>query len=336
MGSDALNTSAMSSGRDSGIERTADVEEEEEEEEKRREQVMDAEEEAVSNPPPPAPLRGTTASSFHLTFIDFSNNHIATIPKEFFDQEHLDYVDLSHNNLTNLGDKFGSARCVKYLDVSCNFLEELPAWFNQLPKAKVINLSGNNMAAPAAFNAVTTDFGNVGRRLRVLNLANCGMSNIKEAVFSPKDMTRLILGSADGSSCGGPRNTLDRLPGLTLAVGLVYLVVPNVGLKELPQDIGLLKNLRYLDVSSNGLIKLSWYSNEQHTLVRLKRLEYLDASSNVLECLPPGIDQMPRLAELLLAHNNLSWITDDIPNARDNLKILVLLFLVLFTLPADN
>ena len=81
-------------------------------------------------------------------------------------------------------------------------------------------------------------------------------------------------------------------------------------ISELPQNIGKLVNLTYLDCSFNRLCQLP------ASLSHLENLEVLLLIDNVLELLPKEIGNLKKLTELNLYHNLL----EDLPLSMKDLK----------------
>ena len=93
----------------------------------------------------------------------------------------------------------------------------------------------------------------------------------------------------------------------------------NNQLETLPDSIGNLKNLEYLDLYNNKLASLP------DSIGNLTNLEYLGLYSNKLETLPDSIGNLKNLGRLGLSFNRLAILPDSIGNLT-NLKRLALNF----------
>jgi|GEM_PF-2566464 hypothetical protein len=124
--------------------------------------------------------------------------------------------------------------------------------------------------------------------------------------FSYKSMPE-ALGTRHSSSLDGLCENRD----------LVMLDLRDLGLRELPEDVWKLRELRYLLLRDNMLTELP------EDIGKLKSLEYLDLSSNRLGRLPPQIGELKNLWTLDLRCNRLRSLPDEISNLQ-NLECLYL------------
>jgi len=138
-------------------------------------------------------------------------------------------------------------------------------------------------------------------------------------------------------------------PSLAPLVTKVYLAGKN--LTTLPPEIGNLKNLEMLDLSSNPLttlppeignlknLEMLHLDDNQLTTIpkeigNLTNLEYLDLSSNLLTTLPPEIGKLTNLKWLYLGENLLTTLPPEIGKIKD-LEYLDLEDNNLTTLPSE-
>ncbi len=99
-------------------------------------------------------------------------------------------------------------------------------------------------------------------------------------------------------------------------------------LTSLPSEIGILTNLKYLELRTNKLTSLP---SEIGTLTNLTSLEL---RSNSLAGIPPEIGNLTTLTRLYLAFNDLTSLPPEIGNLTD-LRVLYLFFNDLTSLPPE-
>jgi internalin A len=104
------------------------------------------------------------------------------------------------------------------------------------------------------------------------------------------------------------------------------LVLRHKGISELPESIGKLVNLTYLDLSVNQLTTIP------ESTGKLVNLTYLDLSVNQLTTIPKSIDKLVKLIKLFLNNNLLTTLPESIGKLV-NLQYLYLDGNQLTTLP---
>lgn len=98
---------------------------------------------------------------------------------------------------------------------------------------------------------------------------------------------------------------------------LTTLNIPFINLISLPNTIGNLKKMKKLDAKFSELIRLP------ESIGDLEKLEYLDFGHNKIERLPKSIKKLTRLKELKLNNNNLKELPSEIGDLS-SLEILEL------------
>jgi len=111
---------------------------------------------------------------------------------------------------------------------------------------------------------------------------------------------------------------LTEFPEITSVKSLKKLVVSSV-FAQMPENIGNLKNLQHLEITSGDSTVVP------DSLVNLKKLKYLDLSSNDISSIPKGLSNMSNLEYLDLSGNNISTLPSDF-NKLKNLNNLNLSF----------
>lgn len=167
-------------------------------------------------------------------------------------------------------------------------------YFKQLAK---LSLKGNKLFS------LPKEIGSLSN-LRELSLENNMLYSL------PKEMGKLTLTDLNV----GSNSIRDSLEIIFKIKSLKKLNLHSNGIKVLPKTIGNLTLLEYLNISGN-------FISPPPEIGRLVNLRYLDASSNdpsICCCranmtLPPEIDKLVRLEELVLADSNLK----DLPIIRN-------------------
>jgi len=276
----------------------------------------------------------------NLTSIDLSHNQIQFFPDSLSDLFTLMSLNISHNQITCLPTTLKSAPNLRYLDISCNRLVELPMWVGELIKCIKFNISGNPIGDAMEF---PDHFGSTCRRLKYLEMENTHIRHFPSSLTSLLDLRHLLLSnkktsltdSTQSSSSGyferkdswdffgkknyhavGEKEMKDKLllrnaiwtfpASFCQLVGLVKLEAVDVGLADLPEALGSLKNLKIIDVSKNNL---SWIPK---SFVDLSSLEFCNFSQNSILMLPLDIETMPRLTHLLAANNMIAELAENL------------------------
>lgn len=84
------------------------------------------------------------------------------------------------------------------------------------------------------------------------------------------------------------------------------LSLDNLGLSEIPDGIGELKNLVYLDLSFNFIKTIPI------EIFNLEKLETLDLEDNMIEIIPPDIGNLKKLKYLDLDDNSIDYLPPEI------------------------
>ena len=280
----------------------------------------------------------------HLTHLDLSSNRIRLLPSQISVLPGLVKLDLSRNLLEILPDcPFASSGTLRELDLGHNYLRGPPAWLSNLTRVRSVRLNDNTMSSDA-FGSVDATFGRNCRALRsvfsfalcfvlprtkhvslnrFLDISGCALRYFSRPhVFEARDLKELVLGrrrrrskeerqeeeeelSPEAASL--LKNSLRALPAeISRSVGLVKLVASGIGISDVPEEIGVLGNLRELDLSHNDI---SWLPP---SLKRLAKLEVLDVEGNQLDSLPFKIEALENLREVNASCNQICWITEDI------------------------
>jgi len=280
------------------------------------------------------------SSLTNLTNIDLSHNQIQFFPDSLSDLSNIMSLNISHNQIGSLPATLKSAHNLRYLDISWNRLVEVPLWVEDLTKCIKFSLNGNPIGDAMEF---PDHFGSTCRRLKYLEMENTYIRHFPSSLTSLLDLRHLLLSnkktsladSTQSSSSGyferkdswnlfgnkryyegGEKEVKDRLlhrnalwtfpASFSKLVGLVKLEAVDVGLADLPEALGNLRNLKIIDVSKNNL---SWIPK---SFVDLPSLQICNFSQNNILMLPLDIETMSSLAHLLAANNMIAEVAENL------------------------
>ncbi|XP_050081330.1 protein artichoke [Anopheles maculipalpis] len=291
----------------------------------------------------------------HMFELDAGNNHL----QEFIPglPVAVERVNLHGNKISQLPPPTTASQLwdlpnLRMLDISSNQLTRLPrAVFKPTPQLRVLSLARNELQS--------VDDGSLSGlgRLEVLNLQDNRVLALHERCFSPLENLRelnlqgnrievlvdnLLDSNALLEQFDASRNSIVEISPKAFrnSRSLQTLDLSSNQLRDLPESLSGLTELRELDVSFNQLTELSpnvlvsWRNLEelkvsnnkvnqlhQGSLRNLPLLQYLDLSSNELTLLEHGsLRNLPELQELVLADNKLTELKDrvfeDLPNLQ--------------------
>uniref|UniRef100_A0A336M1P0 CSON015586 protein n=1 Tax=Culicoides sonorensis TaxID=179676 RepID=A0A336M1P0_CULSO len=241
-----------------------------------------------------------------LRLLDISGNKIERIPRSIFrTTPQLRILNLAENSLQNLDDEV----------------------FAGLDKLEKLNIQDNRIVGMHERSTEPL------KNLREINMQGNRMELLIDHVFA--ESTKLE--KADFSR----NNIVEIAPdAFRRSKSLKALDVSSNNLREIPESLSYLEELKDLDVSFNQLTDLkpsivaAWRNLEElrasnnklpileHGAFRnLPYLQYLDLSSNELEVIQPGaFRSLPELQEVVLADNKLLELPDrvfeDLPNLQ--------------------
>ncbi|GAA0165981.1 scaffold/adaptor protein [Lithospermum erythrorhizon] len=225
---------------------------------------------------------------------------VPTLPKTQLERwKATGIIALSHSDFTAFPDEvWACGSSARVLDISGNSLKEVPDKLGSLNILQKLNLSANGL----------------------LNDSICweGLTMLKSLIFLSLNQNLYVcqLGLQNLLTLS-IENKLENLLGM----------MDRQRLTSLPSAIGMLGNLRRLDISHN---KLTSFPDE---IGLLTRLEVLKASNNRISYIPQSIGTCISLVEVHLSFNLLT----ELPSTFGELKDLKLLYLCnngLKTLPS--
>jgi len=193
--------------------------------------------------------------------LSLSGNQMKILPKEILLLKNMQSLDLGGNQLGELTAEIGTFQQLQFLTLNAMGLESLPAQIGELQNLRSLNLSQNMLKTLPAEIAKL-------KNLQYLDLTG------NQFIDSPSEIKKL-----------------QNLPKLDTLILFTNFYTAS----KVPIEIGLLQNLKYLDLRYNQLKTLP------ATIRELQKLEYLDLSGNLLSTLPINdLRQMPNLKKLVL------------------------------------
>lgn len=238
----------------------------------------------------------------------------------------INQLILKDNHIKHISENISYLINLSSLDLSLNEIETIPQEIMQLTTLKALNLYGNNISSMPLFSS----------SLKQLEYLNVGYNKLKEIQFDMLErLEELILS-------GNPIESLQddfisKLP------NLIILYSNNMKLKQIPDDIGLLKDLDTIDFSFNqlssipisfsqltNLRSLSFSHNQLINTDKREKIEdedededeefdewdcnqywlefihlqYIDFSNNMLKYIPKGLEPFIGTHCIVLFDNN--------------------------------
>ncbi|MFX1357414.1 MAG: GTP-binding protein [Promethearchaeota archaeon] len=221
-------------------------------------------------------------------------------------------LGLFNCNLNTLPESFSNFRSLEKLTLRCNPLNRIPHSIFSLTSLEELDLSLTNLAT------ISSSIQKL-KCLKEIHLENNHLTILPEEIGKLKLLERLNL----------ENNPLVNLPHSICdleSLREIYLEAPVIfykgNLKKLPKNIGNLKNLEIINLSSCELKKLplsfgnllslkvlDLYNNHLTSLPdsigNLKLLEYLDLEENNLMSLPDAVGDLVNLKVIKLSNNSL-------------------------------
>ncbi len=220
-----------------------------------------------------------------LKKLDFSENHLITLPAEIGKLTNLQQLNLSGNQLTTLPAEIGKLTNLQQLDLSRNKFTNLPAEIGNLTNLRKLNLSRNRLTTlPAEIGNLTN--------LQQLSLGSNKLTTLSAEIGKLTNLQQLCLSG----------NQLTTLPAeIGNLTNLQTLSLSGNQLTTLPIEIGNLANLRELSLYGNQLTALPV------EICRLRNLQKLYLTGNrSLTGLPTEILRLPQTCTVELTGCDLS------------------------------
>ncbi|KGE13972.1 hypothetical protein [Sphingobacterium deserti] len=259
-------------------------------------------------------------SSRHLRSLKVESGEIASISGAVYDFRNLRYLKISNTRggvIMPVG--ISKLRHLVNLKLSSNGKMEIPADLCKLESLKQLDLSYNGLAK------LPEDIGLL-YNLNNLQLQGNRLTKLPTSINNLHGLVALNMKA----------NPLTQIPSLCNLTKLDSLNLSYCNLATLPNDIGDMKNLRYLAAEDNFIETLpqsitqltglktmllgrNLLTELSMDIGQLEQLEELDLSVNHLKALPTTIGQLKLLQTLNISFNSLIAVPEEI-GALSNLS----------------
>lgn len=230
-----------------------------------------------------------------LTFLDLRNNGLNYVPQEITQLKNLKNLYLCHNDFQDIPETIALLKNLNLLWISNNSLKNIPDWISET-SLDTLYISHNKFKeVPASLFASAT--------LGMLNLSSNQLKTIK--VYPEKYAQNLIWLEMDD-------NPLRKFPeDLLLLKTLKYLRLEQCRFRELPETIDKLSQLDTLNITDNQL------STFPENMGKLPGLSSIWAGGNPLTHLPESIGNLTQLKSLGLRKSKLKTVPESIQQLKN-------------------
>lgn len=229
------------------------------------------------------------------------DNKLKKLPNSIFQLRKLIELDVSYNQLEEISNELIQLISLESLGIDGNIFKIFPNVVCCLYQLISLDVSHNDIKRlPDEIERLT--------QLRFLKATH---NPFDDEDWIPAGIGQLYaLETLDLEGDKGCRSGI-RLPDeIGNLNALKYLNVSDNGLVELPASIGNLRSLETLTISCNEITELP------DEIGNLQKLKELHAPYNQISELPESITQLPDLAKLFVVFNQLSRLPDDIAQLR--------------------
>lgn len=246
-----------------------------------------------------------------LEILDLSNCYLKTLPASIGSLKSLSELKLHYNNpLVSLPEEIGQLYNLEFLSINRTSVKDPPKSILKLPNLKTLQARPRDL--PEDFKARYHD----GRFLNLLFEADL-LRKLENIIGRPLPYVHEF--SAETSF------------GFKVEDGhIVGLAISSSDLQELPEELGKLSNLKWLNVSYNKLNNLpsieslkklthfnaAWndLSELPESFIHLTSLEVLDFAANELKTLPLSLTECITLRSLNISRNHIKTLSLSLGN----------------------
>ncbi|XP_071039036.1 leucine-rich repeat-containing protein 1 isoform X2 [Parasteatoda tepidariorum] len=264
---------------------------------------------------------------FHLTELVLDENELTHLPSDFGKLESLTHLDVSNNFLCQLPESFGMLKSLKELNLSNNRLKALPDSFENLPSLEIVDLTDNEV------RFFPNDSKSALSMVKLFMNENC-LTGLPNWISESRNLRELSVSANDLLEVPPYLGTNNHL--------LEQIDLSGNSIHTLPESVGHLKELRFLDMGSalDELERNRFIANGNNlkhlpdSFTCLENLIKLELDENQLCELPTDFGSLLGLTYLDICHNDLKKLPDSFSLLK-NLKICLLSMNYLTELPQN-
>lgn len=243
-----------------------------------------------------------------LEYLDLSRNHIKEIPEQFERMISLTHLDISSNKIGHLPHGIGNCSKLVYIDCSVNHISYLPETFSQLSMLEYFDAENNDIIS-------SRDTWNTLSSLRKLNLRNNAYKAVYPDFGACINMSLLDLSLNKIETIPVEIGLLTSLQELRLHRNQLTTLPPELGSCRmlqrleipynliqgcLPETIGLVESIRFLDISFNKI------NGFPRSVIGLKNIVEINAEMCCISSLPDTFTYLDTLVTLNLSNNRFT------------------------------
>lgn len=241
----------------------------------------------------------------HIEELDLSRNKFSNVENLIADLSRLPNLKmliLDYTNLRNFPQNIALLQNLEVLSVEASSIKELPESLGELIHLKYLSVRHNSRLIDLPIT-----IGNL-KCMEIIDVSGSGISRLRNELA---DCTSLksIVGNAS------------RIKSLPEDIGklqnLVYINLASNRIIEIPESIGELTNLKNLSLGSNDISQLP------ESFTKLKNLTFCGLSYNRFKDFPEGVLQLHKLQTLWLHNNSFKNIPVEVASIKSLQYMLV-------------
>ncbi|KAM8703043.1 hypothetical protein ACLKA7_005390 [Drosophila subpalustris] len=225
-----------------------------------------------------------------LVRLNLSHNKLNELPAELFSLPELRHLNISHNEFTELNPDISNLHMLEFLDAGNNNLKGLPGGIGFLVRLTALLLPNNHIVE------LPPDIVNM-RSLQKLDLMKNDLTGLPEDMGLLRKLQCLYV----------QHNDIKELPSFEGNESLNELHASNNFIERVPKDLcSNLPHLQIFDLRDNKIKQLP------DEVCLLRNLNRLDVSNNAISVLPVTLSTLAHLISLQVDGNPIKTIRRDI------------------------